>query len=507
MPKKFRWNHLVRFILQMICFFLLPGLFASAFYGLGVVIQGLVNGTLTQVWIYLFPSLFLIAASTLIGRYFCGYMCAFGTLQDGMSFLGQNLFKLKTRIPEKLDAVLKYLKYVVLLALFISFFWTANLLNTYSPWSAFASIFTLTPDFQAAFTTLLPGTLILGALLLLALFFERFFCRYLCPLGAIFSIVSRLRFGKITKERSGCGTCHICTNSCPMGIPLYRYDKVTSGECINCFNCVSSCPRHNPAYSFFSKKAKIWAASIITVSLIGLYYVGNLGINQLYADNGTSLGQTAYYYADGTYSGSGSGYHGTITLSVVISNGKITSITTVSEADNSQYDYAFSTLVPEIISTQSTNVATVSGCTYSSNGIKEAVANALEKAKVITSSTSSSLTSSVTSSSSSSTTSSSSSSSSSVLSYGKYADGTYSGTGYGHRGTTVVQVTISGGLITNITKVSTGDDSKYFNKAWSTIVSRIISAQDADVQTVSGATDSSNGIIEAVSNALESALA
>ena len=87
MPKKFRWNHLVRFILQMICFFLLPGLFASAFYGLGVVTQGLVNGTLTQVWIYLFPSLFLIAASTLIGRYFCGYMCAFGTLQDGMASL------------------------------------------------------------------------------------------------------------------------------------------------------------------------------------------------------------------------------------------------------------------------------------------------------------------------------------------------------------------------------------------------------------------------------------
>src|SRR5574344_688076 len=353
MKPKFHLNQCLRFLIQILCFFLLPGLFAGAFYGIEVFIQGLLAGELATVWIALFPTVVLILVSTLIGRYFCGYMCAFGTLQDGMSFLGHNVFHLKSKMPEKVDAILKYLKYFVLAFLVISFFFTPDILGNFSPWSAFGAIFTIPTDFASAFSTMLPGTILLGVILLGALFFDRFFCRYLCPLGAIFSVVSRLRFGKIKKERSGCGACHICTNSCPMGIELYKVDVVKSGECINCMNCVNVCPRSNPVYPPFSKKTKLWAASVVAISFVGLYYVGNLGVNQLYADSfATSLGvTTTTYYKDGTYTGSGNGYRGTITLSVTISGGKITDITTVSESDNSQYDRAFSTVVSEMIST------------------------------------------------------------------------------------------------------------------------------------------------------------
>jgi polyferredoxin/uncharacterized protein with FMN-binding domain len=86
-----------------------------------------------------------------------------------------------------------------------------------------------------------------------------------------------------------------------------------------------------------------------------------------------------------------------------------------------------------------------------------------------------------------------------------YADGTYTGSGHGHKGTTTVQVTISGGEITNITTVSTGDDTPYYNRAFSTVSQEIISSQSTDVDAVSGATHSSDGIMSAVASALASA--
>ena len=84
------------------------------------------------------------------------------------------------------------------------------------------------------------GDIMLGSVLI-----ERFFCRYLCPLGAIFALVSRFRRFRIKKPREKCGECRLCTWKCSMGIPLNRCDVIASGECIDCFACVDVCPRHN----------------------------------------------------------------------------------------------------------------------------------------------------------------------------------------------------------------------------------------------------------------------
>ena len=83
-----------------------------------------------------------------------------------------------------------------------------------------------------------------------------------------------------------------------------------------------------------------------------------------------------------------------------------------------------------------------------------------------------------------------------------YEDGTYTGSGTGFRGTTNVSVTVEGGYITDITIVSYQDDTPYFNRAQSSVLPDIIDTQGIDVDTVSGATFSSNGIIEAVADAL-----
>ena len=88
---------------------------------------------------------------------------------------------------------------------------------------------------------------------------------------------------------------------------------------------------------------------------------------------------------------------------------------------------------------------------------------------------------------------------------GSYMDGTYQGSGYGFRGTTTVTVVVSGGKITTITVNSYRDDKQYFDRAYSTVTKEIISSQSTDVDAVSGATYSSNGIMKAVANALSKA--
>jgi uncharacterized protein with FMN-binding domain len=336
-------------------------------------------------------------------------------------------------------------------------------------------------------------------------------------MGSLFSLASLLRITKIKKERSHCGICRICANACPMGIPTYKYDVIKSGECIDCLECALSCPRSNPEVTPLPKKAGYWAMSVLSVSTIGLYYLGNIAVNNIFA-TATVANGTAY--ADGVYQGSGQGFRGMVTVEVTITGGKITSITTVSESDDAQYDNAFSTLVPEIIANQSTSgVNTVSNATYSSKGILAAVSDALSQASTSSSSTLTSTSSASTASTSKATSTSvtvsvSTSTSSSTATTVTYKDGTYQGSGTGyHNDTITLSVTISGGKITTITTVSESDSSSdshenHYQTAFDTIIPEIIANQSTSgVNTVSGCTFSSNGILTAVKAALALAAA
>ena len=84
-----------------------------------------------------------------------------------------------------------------------------------------------------------------------------------------------------------------------------------------------------------------------------------------------------------------------------------------------------------------------------------------------------------------------------------YTDGTYEGSGTGLRGETLVEVTVQGGQITAISEISKQDDDQFFYRAWDTVTEEIIAAQSIEVDAVSGATYSSNSIMEAVAAALD----
>lgn len=201
-------------------------------------------------------------------------------------------------------------------------------------------------------------------------------------------------------------------------------------------------------------------------------------------------------YKDGTYQGSGTGFGGTITVQVTVSGGKITAVDILSASgETGSYFASAQGVVSKVLSSQSPNVDAVSGATYSSNGIIQAVQNALSQAGNSDSATPAATPTPTPKPAKKPKKDTSVS----------YKDGVYEGQAEGFDGIVTVKVTIKNGKIKKISNTNT-DTPEFFNKAWKTIKSNVISRQStSEIDTVSGATFSSNGILGALSQALSKA--
>lgn len=213
----------------------------------------------------------------------------------------------------------------------------------------------------------------------------------------------------------------------------------------------------------------------------------------------TQTATGSFDLADGVYKGSATGFSGPVTVAVTIMDKKITSIDILSSTDDEAFFNRAKGVIDRIISSQSFDVDVVSGATYSSNGIIKAVKNALtgEKDNGVTGK-------SKQESASESESDSSSVEIAAVQDASAYKDGTYYGTGKGFAGTMKVKVDIAGGKIASISIVSTKDGDSYVKSA-SSLLDTIVEKQSTNVDTVSGATFSSRGIISAVRSALSQA--
>ena len=206
-------------------------------------------------------------------------------------------------------------------------------------------------------------------------------------------------------------------------------------------------------------------------------------------------------YADGTYTGSGTGFGGTITVQVTVSNHKIVSINILdSSSETASYFANAQGVISRIISSQSPNVDAVSGATYSSNGIISAVQNALSQAIPSGNQTTATPT----------PTPSPKPTRKPVPTpkpgeEQKYKDGTYTGTGKGYSGTVTLTATIKKGVIKSL-EVEHTDTPMFFKKAWDVLEEEIIQNQSVEgIDTVSGATYSSKGILNAMKDILKQA--
>ena len=216
------------------------------------------------------------------------------------------------------------------------------------------------------------------------------------------------------------------------------------------------------------------------------------------AGSSTSVAQVedAAAYKDGTYYGSGTGFGGPLKVMVEISGGKIASIQIVENSDGSDYISKAASLIDSIITTQSTNVDTVSGATYSSVGIIQAVRDALGQAVVNGTSDSTQ---------NNNNNSSSDDDSSTVTGTVPYKEGIYYGTAEGYSGDVSVAVVIQEKTIKAILITESSDDEAFFNRAMDVVKKVIRTQKTDDVDTVSGATYSSKGLLNAIKNALKQA--
>ncbi len=187
-----------------------------------------------------------IILSLFVGRFFCGWACPIGAAQE---FIHPE--NLKLRFPSLLDRVFSYFRFLLLFGgILLSWSAMSNLWNNYDP---FHILFTFKGSFTA---TGLLIIVMIGSILI-----ERFFCRYLCPLGAILTITSRFSLLKMRPDSDACIACGKCSQPeiCSMNMissvnPYTDVPTIESSECIICHRCANICRYSAIRLSFLNKR-------------------------------------------------------------------------------------------------------------------------------------------------------------------------------------------------------------------------------------------------------------
>jgi polyferredoxin len=181
----------------------------------------------------------LIVLTLFTKKSFCSWACPIG-------FLGELCGKASTMVAGKwlrpgarLDRVLRLLRYVVLILFLVLTYRTGELiLRGFDPYYLIFSGFGHGTLGMISYIVLI--VLAVGALII-----PMFFCRYLCPLGAVFDPFSRAGLIKISKNQVGCTECESCQDACPHDIPVHTVTQVRYRDCTNCLECLEACPEKN----------------------------------------------------------------------------------------------------------------------------------------------------------------------------------------------------------------------------------------------------------------------
>lgn len=189
--------------------------------------------------------LFLLVAflgiSLLLRKAFCSWLCPVGTFSEYLWKLGRKTFRRNFRLPGKIDVPLRGLKYL-LLALFVYAVVHMPvediLAFLHGPYGLVADVKML--NFFRFLST--AGAITIGVLVVASIFIQNFWCRYLCPYGALMGITSLFSPMRIRREESACIDCAKCAKACPASLPVDKLVTIKSAECAACMECVAVCP-------------------------------------------------------------------------------------------------------------------------------------------------------------------------------------------------------------------------------------------------------------------------
>ena len=186
----------------------------------------------------------VLGVSLIAGRAFCGWMCPVGTLQDMFAGWARRLSgekrqirgkrskaRFPTEFPPRVDKWLRYLKYLVLAIILI-----ASTMSVYPP------LHDICPA-RALFSFQLTTPLLVSVLLIFivtSMLVKRFWCKYLCPMGALLVVFNKISPLRVVIDRDRCTHCNRCEAECPVDIPGIP-ENIRSAECVRCLECLETC--------------------------------------------------------------------------------------------------------------------------------------------------------------------------------------------------------------------------------------------------------------------------
>jgi polyferredoxin len=207
-------------------------------------------------------AMFLLVAfliiSFLFRKAFCSWLCPIGTLSEALWKLGQKVLKRNWSFPRWIDLPLRGLKYLLL----IFFIYAIGGMSAGAIEAFLSSPYGLVADLKMLhfFRNLSITTAItIGVLLILSIFLQNFWCRYLCPYGALTGIASLFSPAKIVRNEQRCIDCGKCTRACPALLKVDKLPCVRSAECTGCLECVTVCPAEGALQLSFWRKRRLQA--------------------------------------------------------------------------------------------------------------------------------------------------------------------------------------------------------------------------------------------------------
>ena len=218
-----------------------------------------------------------LAMSWIFRKSFCGWLCPVGTISEYLWRLGRQTFGRTWRLPRGVDIALRSLKYI-LLGLFL---YAVGSMSVPGIRAFLEGPYGIVADVKMLnfFRFLgVAGGVVLAVIVIASVFVQNFWCRYLCPYGALMGLASLASPLRIRREASLCIDCGKCAKACPSALPVDRLVTIQSAECTGCMQCVAECPAAGALFLSAPRRKAVpaWAVAAGTLGLVVTVYAYGL---------------------------------------------------------------------------------------------------------------------------------------------------------------------------------------------------------------------------------------